>query len=52
MDEYASHRSCLVADVRPGVEEVECVDDVGVVQQRPFIELPNLNMGTNLDQTL
>ena len=52
MDEYASHRSCLVADVRPGVEEVECVDDVGVVQQRSFIELPNLKMGTNFNKNV
>ena len=52
MDEYASHRSCLVADVRPGVEEVERVDHIGVAQQRSFVELPNLKMRTNFNKNV
>ena len=47
---WISHRSCLIGNVRPGVEEVKGVDHIEVVQQRPFIELPNLKMGTNLNQ--
>ena len=47
-----SYRSCLIADVRPGVEEVECVDHIGVAQQRPFVELPNLKMRTNFNKNV
>ena len=42
MKDDIAHRSRLVGDVWPGVEEVKGVDHIGVVEKRSFIKLPNL----------
>ena len=44
---YNPHRSCLIADERPGVEKVEGVNHIGVTDQNLFVKLPNLEIIVN-----
>ena len=44
---YNPHRSCLIADERPGVEKVEGVNHIGITDQNLFVKLPNLEIIVN-----